>query len=181
VLVDIGAPGVVAGLAAALVAMLLNGLVNRAHLHHSPSKWAAIAVDHGVQGGLARLADEVGADRAYLLPARGDASSGLPEGLLAHVIAHRRPVLFTEAASYRAQRRSNIETASRMLLPVVRDDRVVAIVVCERFAPGGFDAAALETATFAVAAIEPLLTAASSDQQERLEVAPARAAPGPAR
>jgi dolichol-phosphate mannosyltransferase len=181
VLVDIGVPGVLSGLAAALVAMLLNGLVNRAYLHHSPSKWAAIAVDHGVQGGLARLAGEVGADRAYLLPARGDASSGLPEGLLAYVIAHRRPVLFTEAASYRAQRRSNIETASRMLLPVVRDDRVVAIVVCERFAPGGFEAAALDTATVAVAAIEPLLTAASSEQQERPEVAPARAAPGTAR
>jgi dolichol-phosphate mannosyltransferase len=181
VLVDIGVPGVLAGLAAALVAMLLNGLVNRAHLHRSPSKWAAIAVDHGVQGGLARLSDEVGADRAYLLPARGDASSGLPEGLLAYVIAHRRPVLFTEAASYRAQRRSNIETASRMLLPVVRDDRVVAVVVCERFAPAGFDGAALETATLAVAAIEPLLIAASSDPQERPEVAPARAAPGPAR
>ena len=30
-------------------------------------------------------------------------------------------------------------------------------------------------------AIEPLLTAASSDQPERPEVAPARAAPGPAR
>ena len=130
--------------------------------------WASVAIDHGVQGGLARLADEVGADRAYLLPARGDASSGLPEGLLAHVIAHRRPVLLTEAASYRAQRRSNIESASRMLLPVVRDDRVVAVVVCERFAPGGFEAAALETATLAVAAIEPLLTAASSDQPERL-------------
>jgi dolichol-phosphate mannosyltransferase len=181
VLVEIGTPSVIAGLAAALVAMVLNGLVNRAHLHRSPSKWASIAIDHGVQGGLARLADEVGADRAYLLPAQGDASSGLPEGLLAHVIAHRRPVLLTEAASYRAQRRSNIETASRMLIPVVRDDRVVAVVVCERFAPGGFEAAALETATVAVAAIEPLIVAASSDQPVRPEVAPARAAPGPAR
>ena len=181
VLIDIGVPSVVAGLAAALVAMLLNGLVNRAHLHHTPSMWASVAIDHGVQGGLARLADEVGADRAYLLPARGDASSGLPEGLVAHVIAHRRPVLITEAASYRAQRRSNIETASRMLLPVVRGDQVAAVVVCERFAPGGFEAAALETATLAVAAIEPLLTAASSDQPERSEVAPARTAPGAAR
>jgi dolichol-phosphate mannosyltransferase len=181
VLIDIGVPSVLAGLAAALVAMLLNGLVNRAHLHHSPSMWASVAIDHGVQGGLARLADEVGADRAYLLPARGDSSSGLPEGLLAHVITHRHPVLLTEAASYRAQRRSNIETASRMLIPVVRDDQVAAVVVCERFAPGGFEATALETATLAVAAIEPLLSAASSDQPERPEVAPARAAPGPAR
>ena len=68
-----------------------------------------------------------------------------------------------------------------MLIPVVRDDRVVAVVVCERFAPGGFEAAALETATVAVAAIEPLIVAASSDQPVRPEVAPARAAPGPAR
>ncbi len=181
VLIDIGVASVLAGLAAALVAMFLNGLVNRAHLHHSPSMWASVAIDHGVQGGLARLAGEVGADRAYLLPARGDASSGLPDGLLAHVIAHRRPVLITEAASYRAQRRSNIETASRMLLPVVRGDEVAAVVVCERFAPGGFEPEALETATLAVAAIEPLLTAASSDPPERPEVAPARAAPGPAR
>jgi len=181
VLVDIETPSVVAGLAAALVAMLLNGLVNRAHLRHSPSMWASVAIDQGVQGGLARLASEVGADRAYVLPARGDASSGLPDGLLAHVIAHRRPVLVTEAASYRAQRRSNIETASRLLLPVVHEDRVVAVVVCDRFAPGGFEAAALETATVAVAAIEPLLTAAWDDRPERPEVAPARAAPGPAR
>jgi hypothetical protein len=181
VLIDISVASVLAGLAAALVAMLLNGLVNRAHLHRSPSMWASVAIDHGVQGGLARLAGEVGADRAYLLPARGDASSGLPDGLLAHVIAHRRPVLITEAASYRAQRRSNIETASRMLLPVVRGDEVAAVVVCERFAPGGFEPEALETATLAVAAIEPLLTAASSDPPERPEVAPARAAPGPAR
>jgi len=35
--------------------------------------------------------------------------------------------------------------------------------------------------TLAVAAIEPLLTAASSDQPERPDVAPARTAPGPAR
>jgi dolichol-phosphate mannosyltransferase len=181
VLIDIGVASVLAGLAAALVAMLLNGLVNRAHLHHTPSMWASVAIDHGVQGGLSRLAGEVGADRAYLLPARGGASSGLPDGLLAHVISHRRPVLFTEAASYRAQRRSNIESVSRLLLPVVRDDQVAAVVVCERFAPGGFEAAALETATLAVAAIEPLLTAASGDQPERPGVAPARAAPGPAR
>lgn len=180
-LVDAGVVTVVAGLAGAIVAMLINGLVNRAHIHGSPSVWTAIAIDHGVQGGLARLAGEVGADRAYLLPARGDASSALPAGLLAHVITHRRPVLLTEAASHRAQRRTNIETASRMLLPVVRDDAVVAVVVCERFAPGGFDPAALEIATAAVDAIEPMLVAAAAEQPERPEVAPARAAPGPAR
>jgi dolichol-phosphate mannosyltransferase len=174
-------PSVVAGLAAALVAMLINGLANRALIHRSPSVWASVAVDHGVQGGLTRLAEEVGAHRAYLLPARGDASSGLPAGLLAHVIEHKRPVLLTEAASHRAQRRSNIETASRMLLPVVSNDEVTAVVVCERFAPVGFDTAALETATLAVSAIEPLLVAAAADQPARPEIAPARTAPGPAR
>jgi membrane protease YdiL (CAAX protease family) len=113
VLVEARVATVLAGLAAALVAMLINGLVNRAFIHRGPAVWAAIAIDQGVQGGLARLAADVGADRAYVLPARGDASSGLPAGLLAHVIAYRRPVLITEAASYRAQRRTNIETASR--------------------------------------------------------------------
>jgi dolichol-phosphate mannosyltransferase len=181
VLVDARVPTVLAGLAAAVVAMLINWLVNRAFIHRSPAVWAAIAVDQGVQGGLARLAADVGADRAYVLPARGEASSGLPAGLLAHVIAYKRPVLITEAASYRAQRRSNIETASRMLLPVVRGDAVLAVVVCERFAPGGFDPDALETATVAVEAIEPALIAAAADQPQRAEVAPTRAAPGAAR
>ncbi len=180
-LVEVRVATVLAGLAAAVVAMLEQWLVNRAFIHRGPAVWAAIAVDHGVQGGLARLAADVGADRAYVLPARGDASSGLPAGLLAHVIAHKRPVLITEAASYRAQRRTNIETASRMLLPVVRGDTVLAVVVCERFAPGGFDPAALDTATIAVEAIEPALIAAAADQPQRAEVAQTRAAPGPAR
>ncbi len=57
VLVDVWTvPSVLAGLAAAFVAMLINGLANRAHIHRSPSMWAVVAVDHGVQGGLARLA-----------------------------------------------------------------------------------------------------------------------------
>jgi dolichol-phosphate mannosyltransferase len=180
-LIDAHLASVVAGLAAAVVAMVINGLVNRALIHRGPAVWAAIAIDQGVQGGLSRLAEDVGADRAYLLPAHGDGSSGMPTGLLAHVIAYKRPVLITEAASHRAQRRTNIETVSRMLLPVVRDDVVLAIVVCERVAPGGFDAAALETATVAVEAIEPALIAAAADPPQRPEVAPARAAPGPAR
>jgi dolichol-phosphate mannosyltransferase len=180
-LINAHVASVVAGLAAAVVAMVINGLVNRAFIHRGPAVWAAVAIDLGVQGGLSRLADDVGADRVYLLPARGAGASGLPSGLLAHVIAHKRPILITEAASYRAQRRTNIETVSRMLLPVVRDDVVLAVVVCERVAPGGFDPAALETATVAVEAIEPALIAAAADPPQRPEVAPARAAPGPAR
>jgi dolichol-phosphate mannosyltransferase len=181
VLINAHLASVVAGVVAAVVTMVINGLVNRAFIHTGPTVWAAVAIDKGVQGGLSRLAEDVGADRAYLLPARGAGSSGLPIGLLAHVIAHKRPVLITEAASHRAQRRTNIETVSRMLLPVVRDDVVLAVVVCERVAPGGFEPAALETATVAVEAIEPALIAAAADPLPRPEVAPARAAPGPAR
>ncbi len=181
VLINAHLASVVAGVVAAVVAMVINGLVNRAFIHTGPAVWAAIAIDQGVQGGLSRLAADVGADRAYLLPARGAGSSGLPTGLLAHVIAHKRPVLITEAVSHRAQRRTNIETVSRMLLPVVRDDVVLAVVVCERVAPGGFEPPALETATVAVEAIEPALIAAAADPLPRPEVTPARAAPGPAR
>jgi hypothetical protein len=95
-----------------------------------------------------------------VLPARGDAASGLPPGLLAHVVAHRHPTLLTEAASYRAQRRSNIESASRLILPVVQADVVTAVVVCERYSPGGFDAASLDAATVAVAELLPALAVA---------------------
>jgi dolichol-phosphate mannosyltransferase len=150
----------IAGVFAALVAMLVNGLVNRAVVVRGTAAWARVAVDSGVQAGLARLAQQVGADRAYVLPARGDAASGLPPGLLAHVIAHRHPTLLTEAASYRAQRRSNIESASRLVLPVVQGNGVTAVVVCERYARGGFDAAALDAATVAVAELIPALASA---------------------
>ena len=183
VLVDIGVPGVLAGLAAAA----RRDAPERSRQPGAPAPQPVeVGVDRqsttACRAGLARLADEVGADRAYLLPARGDASSGVARG--AARARDRSPP--AGAASPRPRRIApsggpTSRLASRMLLPVVRDDRVVAVVVCERFAPGGFEAAALETATLAVAAIEPLLTAASSDQPERPEVAPARAAPGPAR
>jgi dolichol-phosphate mannosyltransferase len=173
-------PVAVAGLGAALVAMLLNGVLNRALVHRGPSPWTRVAFDQGVQASLSRLADQVGADRAYVLPARSDVASGLPPGLLAHVIAHRRPTLLTEAASYRAQRRTNIESASRLVLPVVQGDQVVAVVVCERYAPKGFDASALETATAAVADLVPTLSAAVTLPSLRPDTPPARSAAHPA-
>src|SRR5207253_533540 len=94
-----------AGLAAALLAMALNGLANRAVVRRRPAAWARVAVDQGVQAALVRPARQVGADRAYILPPDGEAS-GLPPGLLAHVVAYRHPTLLTEAASHRTQRRS---------------------------------------------------------------------------
>jgi dolichol-phosphate mannosyltransferase len=163
-------PVVVAGLGAALVAMAVNGLINRAQVNSQPSAWAQVAVDQGVQASLARLAGQVGADRAYVLPARGEGPAGLPPGILAHVITHRRPILLTEAASYRAQRRTNIEDASRLLVPVVQGDRVTAIVVCERYAPRGFDSTALETATLAVADLVPALSAVVPLASSRTDV-----------
>ena len=128
---------------------------NRAALRHPPAEgWARIAADRGVQAALARLADQVGAGRAYLLPAqlRG-ADPTIPAELFARVVERRRSALWTEAASYRPQRRANIESVSTLLVPVVAGDTVVAVVVCERRAPRGFDPGALDAATVAVSSI----------------------------
>ncbi|MBV8195370.1 MAG: glycosyltransferase family 2 protein [Candidatus Dormibacteraeota bacterium] len=156
-----GLPVAFAGLGAALVAMVVNGFVNNESVRRRPSAWARVATDHGVQASLAKLAVTVGADRAYVLPPRGDANPGVPSGVMAHVVSSRTPMLFTEAASYRAQRRSNIESHSRLLLPVVDGESVVAVVVCDRTAPHGFDDAALETATQAISDLVAPLAAAA--------------------
>jgi len=163
-LVAAGAHVVVAGLGGAVVGMLANGLVNRTSVQRRRSAWAQVAVDHGVQESLVRLATAVGADRAFVLPPGGDAFAALPAGVVAHAVTERRPLLITEAASYRAQPRSNIEAMSRLVVPVVdaQADAVVAVVVCERLAPRGFDAAALETATRAVSDLVPPLAAAAT-------------------
>ena len=148
-----------AGLGAAVVGMVANGFINAESVRRRPSAWAKIAVDHGVQASLARLADAVGADRAFVLPPLGDAA-GWPAGVMAHAVTSRHPLLITEAPSHRVQRRSNIETSSRLVIPVVDAESVVAVVVCERSAPRGFAPADLETATQAVSDLVPPLAAA---------------------
>ena len=148
-----------AGLCAAVVAMVVNGVVNQTTIGGRPSLWARVAVDQGVQATLSRLAAAVGADRAYVLPPDGDVAAAMPPGLVAHVASRRRPMLVVEAASHRVQRRTNIELASRMLVPVVDGRGVTAVVVCERYAPRPFDTAALETATAAVGELVPTLAA----------------------
>ncbi len=168
-----------AGLVAALVAMAVNALVNRSTVSRRASVWASVAVDHGVQAGLSRLAADVGADRAFVLPASGGDVAGLPAGLLAHAVESRRPLLLAEAPSHRVQRRSNIEVASRLVVPVVDGTAVVAVVVCERSSPRGFDVAALETATRAVADLVPPLAAAGLDAPRRVEPAATHAASHP--
>ena len=165
VLIGLGARTVVAGLVAAGVAAVVNDTANRAALRHPPAEgWARVAADSGVQAALARLAAQVGAGRAYLLPARlRGADPTVPAELLARVVERRRAALWTEAPSYRPQRRTNIESISSLLVPVVWDDAVVAVVVCERRAPRGFDAGALDTATLAVSSIAVAIAQAGGE------------------
>jgi len=150
---------------AALVAAVANGIANRHTVVGHPSGWAQVATDLGVQAALARLAAQLGADRAYILPARlrGAESLSIPAEVLVRVVERRRPALWTEAASYRPQRRANIEATSTLLVPVVREGKVVGVVVCERWAPRGFDPGALETATQAVSAIAAAMAEAGEE------------------
>jgi dolichol-phosphate mannosyltransferase len=154
---------VVAGAVSAVVAMLANGFGNRREVALQPLAWARVATDRGVQAALVRLAQQLGADRTYVLPARvrGSGSTSVPAEVVASVVDRRRPVLWTEAPSHRPQRRTNIESTSTLLVPVVDDAEVIAVVVCERRAPRGFDAAALETATRAVAGIAEAIAMAT--------------------
>jgi dolichol-phosphate mannosyltransferase len=179
-LVEAGRPPVVAGAGAAVVAMLANGALNWPVVRRPPSAWTDVAVNGGVQVALTRLATAVGGDRAYLLPAdlpadRRAADGAVPGALLARVVASHRPVLWTEAASHRPQRRTNIEVSSTLVLPVVRGDEVLAVVVCERRATTGFHDAALETATGAVDGLVAVL----DELEGSLPGAPARSGPAP--
>lgn len=144
-----------AAVLATLVGMVANFAVNQASVRTAPAVWGRLAMDRGVQASLARLAEQVSADRAYLLPAEraGVEPAGVPAELLDRVVHHCRPVAWTEAPSHRPQRRTNIEATSLLLVPAVRDGEVVAVVVCSRVAPRGFAPEALETATRAVDAL----------------------------
>ncbi|HEV2954468.1 MAG TPA: glycosyltransferase [Candidatus Dormibacteraeota bacterium] len=155
---------IVAGALAALVGMTVNGLANWRSVHRGPKVWAEVAVNSGVQVALGRLAEEVGADRAYVLPtgSRGPASGSISREVLNRAAATRRPALWTEAASHRLQRRSSVAVSSFLILPVVSDRRVLGIVVCERHAPRGFDDACLQIATAAVDGLADALSQANS-------------------
>jgi len=180
--VTAGWPVLLAGACGVVAAMASNAVLNRRSVAERPSGWAEVAMHHGVQASLSRLAERVGADRAVVLPASAEQVSGVPEGIPAHVAATRRPVLLTEGASYRAQRRTNIDSESLMLLPVVDDERTVALVLCQRRAPRGFDDAALEVATGAVEELIPLLNpAAQSGRPSRSPRRSVRPAPRPVR
>jgi len=152
-----------AGLITAVVAMTLNGLLNQHSIRRHVRGWDQITRVRGVQVILGRLSDEVGADRAYLLEPDDERPIGLPAELVTQVVEQRRPMLVTEAASYRPQRRRNIEWMSRLLIPVVNGNGVAAVVVCERRSVRGFDDAALGTA---VRSVGRLARALSEDQRK---------------
>jgi dolichol-phosphate mannosyltransferase len=160
----------VAAVLATLLGMVANFVVNNASVRTAPAVWGRLALDRGVQASLARLAEQVGADRAYLLPAErgGVEPAGVPAELLDRVVRLSRPVAWTEAPSHRPQRRTNIESTSLLLVPAVRDGEVVAVVVCSRQSPRGFPPDSLETATRAVDALTSLLVA---DAEVLLEAA----------
>ena len=171
-LVAASVPAFRAGLATALIAMLINGLANRRSVRLRSPGWARIAVDRGVQAALVRLAAEIGADHVFVVAADSERRMGLPSGMLGYVVAHRKAALFTEAASHRAQPRTNIDTVSRLLVPVVDGDTVVAVVICERRAPRGFDASALDVAMRAVADTVPALSEAVAAKAEDVRAQP---------
>lgn len=156
-----GVPSVAAGACAAVVAMMANGALNASTVRTRPVAWAQVAMDRGVQASLARLAEQVGADRSYLLPAQrhGVQPAAVPAELLDRVVEQLRPAMWVEAPSHRPQRRTNIDVVSLLLVPVVRSGAVLAVVVCERRAPRGYAPEALETATRAVDSIADQLAA----------------------
>ncbi|MBV8300388.1 MAG: GtrA family protein, partial [Candidatus Dormibacteraeota bacterium] len=160
-------PVLAAGAAAAAAGMTSNAVLNRRSVAERPSVWAGIATDQAVQAILSRLASLVGAGRAFILPAGALRAPGVPAGVLQHVTLTRHPLLLTEAPSHRAQRRSNIDATSLLLLPVVDGDRVAAVVVCERQAPRGFDPAALDAATRLIADLLPLLAESEAHPEPR--------------
>ncbi len=161
-LVAWGAAPVAAAAGGALVAMAVNGVANRAAVHRRPRLWSEVALNQGVQAALARLAAEIGAARTTLLPPSGSIPAGLPAGLVERAVEQRRGVLYTEAAGHRAQRRSNIEVSSTLLVPVVDGAAVAAVLVCERLAPTPFDGDQLDAAMTASLALASLIAAGGS-------------------
>lgn len=166
-LVAWGAVPVLAAAGGALVAMLVNAVTNRAAVRRRPRLWSEVALNQGVQAALARLAAEIGAARTSLLPPSGSIPAGLPAGLLERAVEQRRGVLFTEAAGHRAQRRSNIEVSSTLLVPVVDGHTVEAVLICERRARTPFDGDQLDAAMTASVALAGLIAANEGDRGRR--------------
>ena len=76
-------------------------------------------------------------------------------------------MLFTEAAGHRAQRRSNIEVSSTLVVPVVDGRAVTAVLLCERRARNAFDGDHLDAAMTASVALAGLIGTESAERRRR--------------
>lgn len=145
-LVAAGLRALPAGAIAALTSMLANGLLNLPAVRSQHRDWLRIAADRGVLASLERLAERIGADRAYVAPlGPGDNSE-----LVARAARSRQALLLVEAPSYRPQRRTNVEGRSRLVVPIVREGAVVGALVAERRSPRAFSHRDLDEAAAAV-------------------------------
>ena len=145
-LLQVRAAPVVAALGGAAVAMVFNAAGNRAAVHRRPRLWSDIATSQGVVAVLTRIGAELAAGRSYVLPTSGSEAAALPHGTIARVVEQRRAAIFTESASHRAQRRSNIDVQSALVVPLIHGDSVRGVLVCERIAHHPFDAHDLDRA-----------------------------------
>jgi dolichol-phosphate mannosyltransferase len=139
------------GLVSALVAMTINALTNLKRVKQ-PSVFTKLVVDQGIRSAVAKLSEQIGAEDAYLIPAQAT-DPRIPTALIHRVISERKPLLTVETASHRPQPRSNVETVSLILVPILQQTEVVAVLACERRSPTPFDATSLEVAMRAADAI----------------------------
>jgi dolichol-phosphate mannosyltransferase len=178
-LIAAGLAPLAAGALGAAAGMAVNGVISRRSVRDAPSAWARLATDAGVQAGLAHLAGGGGADRAFLLPPRGTAeTAAVPHEVLESVLRRRRAVLWTEAASHRPQRRSNIAMDSLLLVPMVRGDELLAVVVCERHAAKPFGEGDLERAMHAASGLTGIVIEAGVDSITRTAMLASAQDPG---
>lgn len=174
-LLMLGVGPVPAALGGALVAMIVNAAANRAAVHRRPLLWAEVVTRQGVQAALGRVASQVGADRAYILPPSGINPAALPAGSVERVVTTRRAAVFIESATHRTQRRSNIAMGSTMLAPIVDGAAVQGVLVCERISSHSFDPAQLEATMAAASALAALIA-----DEDRVVTAPAGLRSSPA-
>ena len=87
--------------------------------------------------------------------------------MVERVVEERRGVLYTQAAGHRAQRRSNIEVSSLLLVPLMDGETVGAVLVCERRARHSFEADQLDAAMTAAPALGGLIAATTGDRSTR--------------
>lgn len=122
----------------AVVAMGLNAAGSWKVIRQQPHLWSDMAPGADVQTVLTKIGAQLGAGRCYMLSPDGAVPAVVPAGTVDQAVAQRRAVLFVQAAGHQIQRRWSIETQSTLVVPVVRGDNVVGVLVCERRARQAF-------------------------------------------